>query len=121
GGFGSRTVIHLLPLSHLWERGSGGEGRPLPLQRGGNRHLLDTLQPEGAAVFDERAKQALLDWYRAGHRDLPWRHTRDPYRILVSEVMLQQTQAERVIPKYHEFLARFPTLQTLADAPASEV
>lgn len=63
----------------------------------------------------------LLDWYAEHRRDLPWRRTRDPYRILVAEVMLQQTQVERVIPKYHEFLERFPTLQALAEAPAAEV
>jgi A/G-specific adenine glycosylase len=67
------------------------------------------------------ARQRLIDWYEANHRELPWRETRDPYRILVSEIMLQQTQAERVVPKYHEFLERFPTLAALADAPASEV
>lgn len=76
-------------------------------------------------MVDERRRthiqNSLLDWYRASHRDLPWRNTRDPYRILVSEVMLQQTQAERVVPKYEEFLRLFPTLQSLADAPASEV
>jgi A/G-specific adenine glycosylase len=63
----------------------------------------------------------LLGWYRSGHRELPWRATRDPYRILVSEIMLQQTQADRVVPKYHEFLDHFPTLRSLSDAPASEV
>lgn len=72
-------------------------------------------------MFTAEAKQALLDWYSAGHRDLPWRRTRDPYRILVSEIMLQQTQADRVVPKYHAFLSEFPTLQGLADAPASAV
>jgi len=72
-------------------------------------------------MFTDEAKQALLDWYRQGHRDLPWRQTRDPYRILVSEIMLQQTQADRVVPKYHAFLAEFPTLHALADAPASAV
>lgn len=72
-------------------------------------------------MFTEEAKRALIDWYRAGHRDLPWRQTRDPYRILVSEIMLQQTQADRVVPKYHAFLAEFPTLHALADAPASAV
>ncbi|NTV63592.1 MAG: A/G-specific adenine glycosylase [Oscillochloris sp.] len=64
---------------------------------------------------------ALLAWFSANARDLPWRHTRDPYRILVSEVMLQQTQVERVIPKYHAFLAAFPSLDDLAAAPTSEV
>jgi A/G-specific adenine glycosylase len=72
-------------------------------------------------MFANAARERLLAWYAAGHRELPWRHTRDPYCIMVSEIMLQQTQAERVIPKYHAFLERFPTLQALADAPASEV
>lgn len=67
------------------------------------------------------AQQALLDWYRENARDLPWRRTRDPYRIMVSEIMLQQTQVDRVIPKYHAFLEQFPTLEALAAAPASEV
>lgn len=67
------------------------------------------------------SQKRLLAWYADNYRRLPWRETRDPYRILVSEIMLQQTQAERVVPKYHEFLKRFPTLGVLADAPASEV
>jgi len=68
-----------------------------------------------------RFQHRLLKWYRQHGRDLPWRRTSDPYKILVSEVMLQQTQVERVIPKYHEFLERYPTFQDLADAPAEEV
>lgn len=64
---------------------------------------------------------ALLSWYASARRDLPWRATDDPYAILVSEVMLQQTQVERVIPKYHQFLAAFPTLADLANAPTAEV
>lgn len=64
---------------------------------------------------------SLIDWYERMARDLPWRRTRDPYRILVSEIMLQQTQVDRVIPKYEEFLKRFPTLDALATAPLSEV
>jgi A/G-specific adenine glycosylase len=71
--------------------------------------------------FTPDAQQRLLDWYRERHRQLPWRDTRDPYRILVSEVMLQQTQVERVVPKYHAFLEQFPTLQDLATAPTSAV
>jgi len=67
-----------------------------------------------------RVQAALVAWYRRQARDLPWRHTRDPYAILVSEVMLQQTQVERVIPKWHAWLARFPTLDDLASAPRSE-
>ncbi|MFQ3662422.1 MAG: A/G-specific adenine glycosylase, partial [Chloroflexaceae bacterium] len=64
---------------------------------------------------------ALLAWFAHHARDLPWRRTRDPYRILVSEVMLQQTQVERVVPKYHAFLAAFPSLERLASAPTAEV
>jgi A/G-specific adenine glycosylase len=63
----------------------------------------------------------LLDWYAAEGRDLPWRETRDPYAILVSEVMLQQTQVERVIPRYRRWLERWPAVQELAAAPRSEV
>lgn len=68
-----------------------------------------------------KVHQALLTWYSQHGRDLPWRRTRDPYAILVSEVMLQQTQVERVIPKYHDFLSRFPTLEALAAASRAEV
>ncbi|MFI5267741.1 MAG: A/G-specific adenine glycosylase [Chloroflexota bacterium] len=67
------------------------------------------------------AQQRILTWYRAHGRDLPWRHSRDPYRILVAEVMLQQTQVDRVLPKYDEWLTAFPTLQSLAEAPTAEV
>src|SRR5688572_16659581 len=66
-------------------------------------------------------RAGLLAWFSANRRDLPWRHTRDPYRILISEVMLQQTQVDRVIPYYERFLERFPTVQALAEAPVSEV
>ena len=72
-------------------------------------------------MLPREAQTALIDWYRENARDLPWRRTRDPYRIMVSEIMLQQTQVDRVIPKYHAFLEAFPTLEALADAPASEV
>jgi A/G-specific adenine glycosylase len=60
-------------------------------------------------------------WYARHGRDLPWRRTRDPYAILVSEFMLQQTQVARVIPKYREFLARFPSIARLAAAPLRDV
>ncbi len=63
----------------------------------------------------------LLAWYRANGRDLPWRRTDDPYHILVSEVMLQQTQVDRVLPKYEEWLRKYPSLTRLADAPVDEV
>jgi A/G-specific adenine glycosylase len=67
-------------------------------------------------------RRALLAWFAEyGRQALPWRHTDDPYHILVSEIMLQQTQVDRVIPKYHEWLERFPTLQVLATADLTEV
>jgi A/G-specific adenine glycosylase len=69
----------------------------------------------------QRFRRRLLTWYRANGRDLPWRSTRDPYRILVSEVMLQQTQVDRVLPKYHEWLEKYPSLDALAAAPESDV
>jgi A/G-specific adenine glycosylase len=64
---------------------------------------------------------ALLDWFAANGRDLPWRRTRDPYSILVSEVMLQQTQVERVVPRYLEWLERWPTVDALARASPADV
>lgn len=68
-----------------------------------------------------RFQTRLLKWYSDNGRDLPWRRTANPYRILVSEVMLQQTQVERVIPKYHEFLEKYPTLTDLAAAEPEDV
>jgi len=64
---------------------------------------------------------SLLQWYAANGRDLPWRRTRDPYAILVSEVMLQQTQVERVIPRYRAWLERWPSAEALADASPADV
>lgn len=66
-------------------------------------------------------QRALTGWYDAVHRDLPWRHTTDPYAILVSEVMLQQTQVSRVVPRYEAWLARWPSAASLAAAPRGEV
>jgi len=63
----------------------------------------------------------LLAWFAANGRDLPWRHTKDPYAILVSEVMLQQTQVDRVIPRYLAWLERWPTAQVLAAASPADV
>jgi A/G-specific adenine glycosylase len=68
-----------------------------------------------------RFRRRLLAWYRANGRDLPWRRTADPYHILVSEVMLQQTQVDRVRPKYHEWIAKYPSLEALAAADEQEV
>ena len=74
-----------------------------------------------ATEVARRFQRRLLAWYREHGRDLPWRRTRAPYRILVSEIMLQQTQVDRVVPKYHEFLRRYPTLGRLAAARVDEV
>lgn len=63
----------------------------------------------------------LLRWYERERRDLPWRRTRDPYAILVSEVMLQQTQVARVVPRYEAWLARWPTAAALAEASLEDV
>ena len=66
-------------------------------------------------------RTALLNWGERHGRDLPWRHTRDPWAILVSELMLQQTQVPRVVPKYHGFLEAFPTPAACAAAPRGDV
>ena len=66
-------------------------------------------------------EELLLEWFRAQGRELPWRETRDPYAILVSEVMLQQTQVTRVVPRYLAFLERWPTVEALAAASPTEV
>src|SRR5256712_6019392 len=66
-------------------------------------------------------QKALLGWFVQHRRELPWRRTRDPYAILVSEVMLQQTQVSRVVPRYEEWLTRWPTVESLADASPADV
>ncbi len=71
--------------------------------------------------YKTRFQQALLAWFAVHGRDLPWRRTSDPYHILVSEMMLQQTQVERVTPKYAEWLEKYPTLEALAEAELDEV
>jgi A/G-specific adenine glycosylase len=84
------------------------------------------IQRESAHLSDlgrrrTKLRRALLRWYAERGRKLPWRKTQDPSRILVSEIMLQQTQVSRVIHKYREFLERFPTLRSLARARTSSV
>jgi len=63
----------------------------------------------------------LLNWYRLVKRDLPWRINKDPYRVWVSEIMLQQTRVDTVIPYYNQFMSKFPTVRALAEAPEEEV
>jgi A/G-specific adenine glycosylase len=73
------------------------------------------------ATGREAKQGAVLAWYAQNGRDLPWRHTQDPYAILVSEVMLQQTQVSRVLPRYQAWLARWPTARALASADLADV
>src|SRR5688500_19067815 len=80
--------------------------------------------PRAARVPDDQRRQygrRLRRWFRANGRDLPWRHTRDPYRGLVSELMLQQTQVARVLERYDGFLRRFPTLASIARSRPARV
>lgn len=72
-------------------------------------------------ALDQERNAALLSWYAEGQRDLPWRDASDPYLVLVSEVMLQQTQAVRVVPYYERFVETFPTVESLAAAPLGDV
>jgi len=78
---------------------------------------MGALDLEQVCQFQRR----LIRWYGRHGRDLPWRRTRDPYRILVSEVMLQQTQVERVLDYYEPFLRRYPTIESLAHSSEFEV
>lgn len=96
------------------QRSGSAKQRSRP--RGGGKSLqLPT--PDSARAFSSRLRR----WFRVHGRDLPWRRTRDPYRILVSELMLQQTQVSRVVDYYDRFLTRFPTLHLLAEAPEAHV
>ena len=88
--------------------------------------LLEVGQGHACLPFDvsrtlARVERLLSEWFAANGRDLPWRHTRDPYAILVSEVMLQQTQVDRVIPRYLAWLERWPTVESLAAASTGDV
>ena len=78
-------------------------------------------KPLPVPALRQRFRRNLLAWYRTHGRDLPWRNTDDPYHILVSEIMLQQTQVDRVLPKYSEWLGRYPSFAVLAEAPPAEV
>jgi A/G-specific adenine glycosylase len=85
------------------------------------RRVQSAVPAEIDGARDRRFRTLLRRWFRAHGRDLPWRATRDPYRILVSELMLQQTQVSRVVPKYAAFLATFPTLHDVARARPKRV
>ncbi|HVB25500.1 MAG TPA: A/G-specific adenine glycosylase [Ktedonobacteraceae bacterium] len=85
------------------------------------QHPLSSFFEPPAFDIITRVHASLLQWYAAEQRDLPWRCTDNPYHVLVSEIMLQQTQVERVLPKYAQFLTAFPTLTALAQAPTAAV
>jgi len=82
---------------------------------------VGTALSPGEAARARRVRAKLRRWFRAHGRDLPWRKTRDPYHVLVSELMLQQTQVSRVLPRYGEFLSEFPTLHHVARAKPAQV
>ena len=86
---------------------------------------LQTLFAEGKELSDKErllfALGPLLSWYRKNKRDLPWRGSRDAYRIWISEIMLQQTRVEAVKPYYFRFMERFPNIRLLAEAKEEEL
>jgi A/G-specific adenine glycosylase len=83
--------------------------------------MTETEDAPLSDVDTDAVRTALVEWYEADHRDYPWRRTTDPYEILVSEVMSQQTQLDRVVAAWEAFLDRWPTVEALADADRSEV
>ena len=97
--------------------------KPLPKKRRASGRALGRTPslPIPPPVDRRRFRRRLLTWYRLHGRDLPWRKTADPYHILVSEIMLQQTQVDRVLPKYAEWLEKYPSLEALASAPDRDV
>ena len=101
------------------------KGRTAPSRKKPSSKKKKSSKQKTPSLLDYRAKRQfqtrLLKWYQEFGRDLPWRRTKDPYKILVSEVMLQQTQVDRVVPKYHEFLQKYPTVNDLAAAEPRHV
>jgi A/G-specific adenine glycosylase len=95
------------------------EGIAYVKRAGGARRIAHSSHSE-PKVTVPGVREQLLVWYGTHRRDLPWRRSRDPYAILVSEVMLQQTQVERVVPRYQAWLERWPTVEALATAPAAD-
>src|SRR4249919_3228109 len=85
------------------------------------KHASAQVRSIPAPADRRRFRQRLLTWYGRYGRDLPWRKTDDPYHILVSEIMLQQTQVDRVLPKYAEWLDKYPSFEVLAAAPEQDV
>ena len=97
--------------------GRTGVSPEQPMPDGGG----ENLDPDRDDEWVRRVRQALLAWDAHAHRELPWRADRDPYRVLVSEMMLVQTTVAAVVPYFERFLARFPTIATLAEADEADV
>src|SRR5271155_4667718 len=87
----------------------------------GTPSRMNHSNDRASATHARAIRESLLAWYQRHKRDLPWRRTKDPYRIWISEIMLQQTRVAAVIPYYERFLARFPDVRVLALAPEEEV
>src|SRR5216683_6201024 len=104
------VILHDAPLPRAWRYAGACEPRA----------RLRAVRPPPRRTI-RRFQRHLLAWYAEHGRDLPWRRTRHPYRVLVSEIMLQQTQVDRVVPKYGEFLRHYPTLERLAAARVGDV
>src|SRR6266498_1067616 len=123
----SSASSFLRPSAEIGTGRSGFIRVPPKARSGEKKNTEGRLGPQRPAAYGGCVRESytvsapLLRHYRSTARDLPWRRTRDPYAILVSEVMLQQTQAARVVPAYRRFLARFPSLRTLAAAPLGAV
>src|SRR5262249_21923889 len=96
---------------------AGGVGRPRKARNPGAAGVGVDLDP----AWVGRVRERLTDWYAGARRELPWRADRDPYRILVSEMMLVQTTVAAVVPYFERFLRRFPTVEALASADEAEV
>jgi A/G-specific adenine glycosylase len=114
-------TVRILNVSELWAQVHRIVKTSTSKRTSASADRKGAAPPLPAPPARRRFRTALLTWYRRHGRDLPWRRTDDPYHILVSEVMLQQTQVERVLPKYHEWLRKYPSLHALSQAPEEDV
>ena len=120
------VIDRQLPVADRLDARARGEVTIVERQSAGHAFILNPRATLRAVKLPpapriRRFQRRLLAWYGVHRRDLPWRRTRRPYRVLVSEIMLQQTQVDRVIPKYLQFLRRYPTIRHLARARVEEV
>src|SRR5271167_4416089 len=94
---------------------------PLPFEEGRDHPEIGKNVPDSDPEWVAQIRRHLVDWYQGAARKLPWREDRDPYRILVSEMMLVQTTVTAVVPFFARFLERFPTVRDLAEADEADV